>query len=202
MSKLVGISSQTLKDTKELVKLCNNSDVNAVVLAPLFGKGKPDNKIQLVIERSNLPILLYNNPAIQKQKNLDLNLVKKFLSNSKIIGIKDSSETAHYFEKLLKLKSKNFSIFQGGEESIIDSLKKGADGIVAGTANIYPREFKDLVLNKNPELFNKILKYKQKLASLSPNYISALKTKLFKMRIIKTNQLFLRQSASGASSKN
>ena len=186
---LVGISAQTIEEIQQLIQTANNLNVDAVVLAPLFGRGNPYKKIQIVIKKSRSPLLIYNNPIIHNNKNLDLNFLKQFSDNKKIIGIKDSSGDAHYFKKLLKLKSKKFKIFQGRERSIINSLRKGASGIIAGTANVYPQEFKALILKKDSRTMNKILKYKKELSS-SSNYISGIKAKLLEMNIIKTNHLF------------
>ena len=175
---LVGISAQTVAETEKLIKLCNQSAMDAVVLAPMFGEGQTEAKISLAEELSDRPILLYNNPAIHGQKHLDLELVKKVTGHPKIIGIKDSSGDPEYFEKLLGLKSEKFLVFQGREKFILDSMAKGAAGFVSGTANVYPKEFKTLLLKKDPKILEEILKLKKDLNLLAPDYISALKEKL------------------------
>lgn len=187
---MVGISAPTIQETEQLINLTNKLKVSAVVLAPLFGKGDAGEKINIVIKQSRQPILLYNNPAIHGKRNLDLRIIKKFLTNKKIVGIKDSSGNNNYFNKLLKLSSKNFGVFQGEEKNIMEFLQKNIAGIVSGSANLYPKEFKTLFLQKSKDIMDKISKRKKEIASLSPNYIFGLKIKLAEEDLIETSQLF------------
>lgn len=174
---LVGISAETVAETEKLIRICNESAVDAVVLAPVYGEGEPEAKISLTEERSNKPILLYNNPAIHGQKHLDLGLVKKVMGHAKIIGIKDSSGDPEYFAELLKLKSKQFLVFQGREKFILDSMGRGAAGFVSGTANVFPGEFSDMLAKRDPKLLEQILEKKKELGLLAPDYISSLKVR-------------------------
>jgi dihydrodipicolinate synthase/N-acetylneuraminate lyase len=174
---LVGISAQTMEETEKMISICNQSAVDAVVLAPVFGEGEPESKIVLAEELSDRPIMLYNNPAIHGQKHLDLQLVKKCVGRPKIIGIKDSSGDPEYFADLLILKSEKFLVFQGREKFILDSMAKGADGFLSGTANVFPKEFSNMLLKRDPKLLEEILEKKKTMNLLAPDYISSLKAK-------------------------
>ena len=56
-------------------------------------------------------------------------LVENFPKN--IIGVKDSS-----FNLYKKLKIKNFSIFTGSDEKLLEGLKIGNSGIITATCNV------------------------------------------------------------------
>lgn len=188
----VGISAYNLKEIKSLLKYAKECGADAVILAPLFGNNTVEPIINFVIKNSLLPIIFYNNPVITKNRNLDISIVRKFKNNPKIIGIKDSSGNKNYFHKLLKLKSEHFPILQGDEESIFGFLNNEASGFVPGSANIFPKEFKLLFLEKDKLILAKLLQMKKRIAELSPNYIMAIKKKLMEMKIINSDELFYR----------
>lgn len=187
---LVGISAPSLSETEQLLEMVNQVNAVAVVLAPLFGQGEAREKINLVLKRSRLPVLLYNNPHIQNNKNLDLAIIKELARNKKIIGIKDSSGNMDYFTKLLKLVPAEFGVYQGDERLLLDSLDQGAAGVVCGSANVYPAEFKLFYSQRTEELMAKVLELRRQIISLSPNFVYDFKTRLKEAGIIKTNELY------------
>ncbi len=187
---LVGVSSHTITETLQLIELAKDQKVQAIVLAPMFGSSKPAEQIDAILHKSSLPVLLYNNPVIHGNETLPVSMVKKYASNPEVIGIKDSSGDWTYFNELLKLQTENFSVLQGRESQILASLKAGADGIVAGAANINPEPFSDILISPNEAIMDEIIRLKNDLKELSKNSISALKQKLVQTGIIGSSEMF------------
>jgi 4-hydroxy-tetrahydrodipicolinate synthase len=60
------------------------------------------------------------------------------------VGIKDSSSDFNFFLDLLKETPTSFDVFQGIPTYSLLSLEHGADGLIAGPANVFPRVVSEL----------------------------------------------------------
>lgn len=187
---LVGISSRSAEETIRLAKAAAANGAQAVVLAPMFGWGEPANPLQRVIGTISLPLLLYNNPEIHEQTMLPLDVVRSYAGHAKITGIKDSSGDGDYFRELINLRSETFTVLQGKESQILQSLHAGADGIVAGAANVDPQPFVEILNSPDEETMNRIMDLKSELKALSPDSIRAVKQKLVQSGIIGSAEMF------------
>jgi 4-hydroxy-tetrahydrodipicolinate synthase len=182
---MVGISAPTSDETLALIKLSEEYEAQALVLAPMFGWGKPSEQIESVIRISSLPVLLYNNPAIHRGESLPFLIVEEFASCPEVAGIKDSSGDWEYFMRLLELQSPDFAVLQGRETLILSSLQAGAMGIVAAVAGVNPVPFKEILLHQEQEAMDRILELKAEINGFSNDYIQGVKQKLAAMNIIR-----------------
>ncbi len=189
---LVGISAETVREILALAGEAEAHKAQATVLAPMFGPGKPAEKIDSVIQNSSLPVVLYNNPEIHRGEMLPLSIVSKYAVHPRIIGIKDSSGDWEYFLKLLELRSESFSILQGKESSILPSLLAGANGIVAGTANVNPGLFAKILSHQDEETMRQITELKDELKELAEKPIPALKQKLVHLGVINSAEILVK----------
>jgi len=115
-----------------------------------------------VVEQVELPVVLYNMPDLTKT-NFDVETVLELIEhqqrlstsseggrgNCKIVGIKDSSGDVDYFGRLcrevkLHAKDPDFCILMGPEHLTAKAMSLGADGVVPGGSNAYPKLFVDL----------------------------------------------------------
>ncbi len=186
----VGISAPSLEESLALAHRARESEAQAIVLAPMFGKGEPAWRLEGVLERPGLPVVLYNNPEIHGGSMLPLPLVREYAHHPRIIGIKDSSGDWAHFLELVKLQSEGFRVFQGRESLILRSLEAGAQGIVAGLANVAPALCKEMLLRRDQATMERILEAKAELKKLSPDPIHALKKKLFELGVIRSDEVF------------
>lgn len=90
-----------------------------------------------VAANSDLPIVLYNIPALTGER-LDVETVVELSGVENIIGIKDTSGDMTYHRRLIDETPAEFSVLQGSTDLAVVSLDTGADGIIAGPANIFP----------------------------------------------------------------
>ena len=156
----------------------------------MFGDDSAEYLIEYAIDNTSLPVLLYDNPQIHKNESLPIPIIKKYSDNSSIIGIKDSSGDWDYFKELLEIQNPNFSVLQGKESYILKSLLSGADGIVAGAANVNPEPFRDILYSLEEDIMQEIMELKGELEKLDAKSIPAIKQKLVQMSIIRSAELF------------
>lgn len=187
VSLLIGISSNTIEEMKKIIQAANHFQSTALVLAPLFGGGSPEDKINIVLKHSSLPVIFYNNPDICGNNNLDIDIVKKFSNNKMVVGIKDSSGDEDYFKNLCKLSSKSFLVFQGSETQYMKLPKKSFAGLVSGSANVDPIMFKRMLENPTNDIFTKVMSLKEKI---KPKAIKGIKKLLVKNGVIMSDELY------------
>lgn len=133
--------------TKECVKLANMAEkvgADAVtVLTPMFIKPNENEMYEhfkTIAKSTNLPILLYNNPA-KTTNNISVSLLEKLSQIDNIVGIKntslDFSQTIEYIR--VTKNNPSFRVLSGSDYTIFGTLAYGGSGCVAGTANVAPK---------------------------------------------------------------
>ena len=96
--------------------------------------------IRTVAEAVKLPVMLYNYPAATGV-NLDADTVGKLAREVENIRyIKDSSGDMVQAAQLIHQHSEHISTIIGADSLILAALTEGATAVMAGTANILPRE--------------------------------------------------------------
>ena len=134
---IIGTGLNSLVDTINFMKVSKSLNFNYfLIMPPAYYKYSHDevfNYYSLIIQKiSNCKIILYNFEKLSGYKfsvNCVKKLVEKFPKN--IIGVKDSS-----FNLYKKLKIKNFSIFTGSDEKLLEGLNIGNSGIITATCNV------------------------------------------------------------------
>jgi 4-hydroxy-tetrahydrodipicolinate synthase len=103
--------------------------------------------------------------------------------NPQFVGIKDSSGDLTYFRALLDhMNESGFRVFQGSERHMAHAKASRAYGVVAGTANVFPKLFVDAWQNDGSD--EAIAAQRDLIRGLSDNYVHALKMSLFDTGLI------------------
>lgn len=97
-----------------------------------------------VADRSPLPVLLYNIPALTGNR-LSVETVESLADHENVVGLKDTSGDLTFHHDVITETPEEFLVFQGATELALASLDAGATGIIAGPANVFPAELTDLV---------------------------------------------------------
>lgn len=135
--------------TKEALKFIDGAEENRADALVLTAPGYFNfNETQLIsyfrdiAQATSLPVYLYNRPP----QNFTKELIEELKKEENIVGIKDSSSNFLYFLNLLAtfVNDDDFSICQGDECMIAQSLISGADGAIVGTANVAPKLVVDI----------------------------------------------------------
>ncbi|MFB6244468.1 MAG: dihydrodipicolinate synthase family protein [Halobaculum sp.] len=112
----------------------------AVVVSPYYlGTTQPglERFFTAVAEEATLPFLLYNIPGLTGHQ-LEVDLVQSLATHENVIGLKDTSGDLTYHHRVIEATPPEFAVFQGATEMAAASLGVGADGIIAGPANVFP----------------------------------------------------------------
>jgi 4-hydroxy-tetrahydrodipicolinate synthase len=145
---LVGITDTSSVESVHLAEHASEQGAAALVLsAPFYfpaGQTELIAYIEDLLPRLSLPLLLYNMPSMTKIW-FEIESLKHLSQLEGIVGVKDSSGDLGYFKELCKLKRlrPDWSMFIGPEALLTVAMDLGADGGVAGGANVFPRLFVD-----------------------------------------------------------
>lgn len=169
---LTGITDTSFTESLKLAKHAAVCGSDAVVAAPPYYFTVNQQELiryyRTLADQSPLPLFLYNMPPHTKI-NFVPETVELLSNHPNIIGFKDSSGDLIYFQKVLSLlkNQKNFPVFVGPEEMLMQSMLSGGHGGVNGGANIFPKLYVamyDAVIARN---FERIQKLQEKILEVS-----------------------------------
>lgn len=146
----VGITDTSLVRAIDLAVFARDHGASAVVAAPPFyfpaGQTELTNWFTELAESLPLPLILYNMPSCVKI-SIEPETLRRLLELDNIIGLKDSSGDLEYFAKAIEVADlrSEWPVLMGPEALLLDAMRAGAAGGVAGGANLYPQLFVQLM---------------------------------------------------------
>lgn len=196
----VGITDTSIEESVHLALIAKNAGAAAVVAAPPYYYGLGQEELYKyywsLADQVNLPLFLYNMPSHTKI-NIDVKTVVRLSEHANIIGLKDSSANAVYFQSLCYLLKTNFSLLVGPEEITAETVLMGGNGGVNGGANLFPKlyvalynaalakdfarieELQDLVMEISTRIYT--------VGSYGSSYLKGLKGALSALGIVNGN---------------
>jgi 4-hydroxy-tetrahydrodipicolinate synthase len=160
-------------------------------------------------QRTSLPILLYNHPALitrlsrsLKRKNIRTAVLKKLAENERIVGLLqagDFQRTLHYQRAVRR--ERDFRLYDGDETNFLN--QPSSSGVVSWGANLFPAEWKEVVtgvlnLTEDPAIGLRLFTESQKLRKLAEimnlNPAALLKYALYRTGKIKDARLWKEDS--------
>lgn len=191
---LVGMTDSSLESANHLAHTAQKHGAKALVSAPPFYYHLSQEELvayyQGLADALPLPLFLYNMPSHTKIF-FEIDSVMKLSKHPNIIGLKDSSANAPYFQKLLYLlkRESEFSLLVGPEEILAESVVMGADGGVPGGANLFPQLYVELYEAAVHKDFSMLIPLHQMVMEISTSiysmdanqssYLKGLKSALF-----------------------
>ncbi|TDM13282.1 4-hydroxy-tetrahydrodipicolinate synthase [Macrococcus lamae] len=99
-----------------------------------------------------LPVILYNVPS-RTNMTIEPETVKQLAENPYIVALKDATGDMKYVETVKSLVPEHFALYSGNDDSFIEFLNRGGDGIISVAANAIPYEFQEIydAYQKNPD---------------------------------------------------
>ena len=146
---IVNVSDTSLEHSLELAQFAAQQRASAVALCPPYYYLVSQNDLcrytTSFAERVSLPVFLYNIPQ-NAHLEFDPATVTHLARHPNIVGIKNSNGSLEYLGRIsgIKRSRPSFSLLVGNEEITVPALLAGADGIVCGGANMFPRLYVDL----------------------------------------------------------
>ena len=199
---LTGITDPSPQDSIDLAKFAAESGVSSVVAAPPYYFTLNQEELltyyTALADQLPLPLYLYNMP-VQTKVMIEPGTVKQLSRHENIIGIKDSSGSAPYFNTLLYTLKDNpgFSVFVGPDEMMAQSVLLGGSGGVNSGSNMYPEIFVQLynaaregnlgLVSSLQQIVMEISSQVYSQGSASYRYLQGIKVVLSQMGICENN---------------
>ena len=146
---LVGVTDTVFPESLKMAEFAKDCGAAGLVAAPpyYFAAGQPEliDYYARLADAVPLPLFLYNMPS-QVKVVIEVKTVVELAKHPNIVGLKDSSGNIGYFNacRYHLRNQKDFAILMGPEEAMGEAVLMGADGGVAGGANLFPKTFVDL----------------------------------------------------------
>lgn len=140
---LACITDTSIVESIRLAKVAADCGADGVVSAPpyYFATGQPElaQFYEELVPQLPLPVFLYNMPSHVKV-NFAPDTVRRIAQNPQVVGFKDSSANAVYFQSVMyKMQErKDFAMLVGPEEITGECVLLGAHGGINGGANMFP----------------------------------------------------------------
>ena len=140
---LACITDTSIVESIRLAKVAADCGADGVVSAPpyYFATGQPElaQFYEELVPQLPLPVFLYNMPSHVKV-SFAPDTVRRIAQNPQVIGFKDSSANAVYFQSVMyKMQErKDFAMLVGPEEITGECVLLGAHGGINGGANMFP----------------------------------------------------------------
>src|SRR5690606_23821357 len=169
---MVGITDSSPEESILLARFSFEVGASAVVAAPPYYFGMDQSELVAyywnLAERLPLPLYLYNMPSHTKI-NISVGTVQILSKHPNIVGLKDSSGNAVYFNGALHAMKEDpsFSILVGPEEMMASTVLMGGHGGVNGGANLFPKLYVDLYQAAVDRDHAKILKLQERVMEIS-----------------------------------
>ena len=197
---LVCVSDTSIVESLKMAEVAAECGAYAVVSAPPYyaATGQPE-LVQFydeLVSQLPLPLFLYNMPSHVKV-NFAPETVEQISKNANVIGFKDSSANAVYFQQVMyKMQNrKDFAMFVGPEEITGECVLMGADGGINGGANMFPELYVAMYNAAHAGNLAEVLRLQQLIMQISDSiytvgkhsssYLKGLKCALSILGIIK-----------------
>ncbi len=143
-----GTGAESTREAVRLTRLAEKEAVQGVsVITPYFvlpSQQEIFDHYRRIAESTSLPVILYNNPGTCGGVKIDVDTVGRLAEIPNILGIKDSSGDLQNTNEYLRVVPDRFSVLQGRDTLIWQSMMFGARGAVPATANVAPRLVVDI----------------------------------------------------------
>ena len=138
---LAGCGDTSVDDIQDNVAAAADAGADAAVVVTPYYLGTTqsglDRFFTTIADDSPLPLMLYNIPQLTGN-TLSIDLVTSLAEHGNIAGLKDTSGDITYHYRAIEKTPSDFLVFQGATELATASLDAGANGLIAGPANVFP----------------------------------------------------------------
>ncbi|MBQ9261334.1 MAG: dihydrodipicolinate synthase family protein [Prevotella sp.] len=169
---LVCVTDTSMVESVRLARVAADCGADGVVSAPpyYFATGQPElaQFYEELVPQLPLPVFLYNMPSHVKV-SFAPDTVRRIAQNPRVIGFKDSSANAVYFQSVMyKMKERrDFAMLVGPEEITGECVLSGAHGGINGGANMFPELYVAMYEAARERDINRVLQLQQYIMQIS-----------------------------------
>ena len=145
---------------KGLANLLQDHFAAILSVTPYYNRPQQEGLYQhfcAVAEASPLPVILYNVP-----KRTGVNLLPETTRRiydahpDKIMGIKEACNSVEQFTETVNIANGDFAVISGDDDLAYEMMKAGGDGLISVASNAWPKEMKQIVLEKDAMMQSKM----------------------------------------------
>ena len=142
---LVGVVEPTALRVIDAISELPLDDITAIVVTGPFYVAASDSEIashfRMIAQASPVPVLAYNIP-VNVGYALPGPVIGELIADGVLAGVKDSAPDLQAFRALVAAESSKEALYFSGSDGMLDlALTVGANGSVAGLANVAPEYF-------------------------------------------------------------
>ena len=139
-----GIASLSTMEAVELAKAAEKAGCSGLMVLPpyVYSSDWREMKSHLdaVIRATKLSCMLYNNPVSYKTDFLPAQIAELAKAHSNLHAVKESSADVRRITALKALCGDRLSLLVGVDDLIVEGVRAGATGWIAGLVNAFPKE--------------------------------------------------------------
>ena len=141
---VAGIASLSTTEAVELARAAERLGCSGLMVLPpyVYTSDWREMKahMQAVIRATKLPCMLYNNPVSYKTDFLPTQIEELADENPNLVAVKESSADVRRVTALKAICGDRLALFVGVDDAIVEGIRAGAVGWIAGLVNAFPRE--------------------------------------------------------------
>ncbi len=146
---VVGIGGNSTSEVIDAIQHTSFKGVDAVLsVSPYYNKPQQEGifrHFKAVSAESPVPVILYTVPGRTGSNIAAATTIRLSKECKNIIGIKEASGSIDQISQVLKNRPKDFLVLSGDDALTLSLLALGADGVISVVANVFPKEFSDMV---------------------------------------------------------
>jgi 1-pyrroline-4-hydroxy-2-carboxylate deaminase len=141
---VAGIAALSTSDAVKLAKEAERIGCHGLMVLPPYAYSSDwfemKSHVRAIIEATALPCMLYNNPIAYKTDFLPAQIAELAQECPALQAVKESSSDVRRIAALKELLNDRLHLLVGVDDLIVEGIKAGAVGWIAGLANAFPRE--------------------------------------------------------------
>lgn len=146
---VIGCGGNNTAEVCESLKSGLYDSADAILsVSPYYNKPSQQgifNHYKAIAEASKAPVLLYNVPS-RTGSNIECGTVVRIANEiPNIIGIKEASPSVEQFTYIRKNTPPQFLVISGDDSLVVPHMSIGSAGAISVTANVFPRQYSDMV---------------------------------------------------------
>lgn len=141
---VAGIASLSTMEAIELAKAAQKAGCSGLMILPpyVYSTDWREMKahVQAVLRATNLSCMLYNNPIAYKTDFIPEQISELAREHENLHAVKDSSGDARRITGIKALCGDRLALYVGLDDMVVEGVRAGATGWIAGLVNALPRE--------------------------------------------------------------
>ena len=141
---VAGIASLSTQEAVDLAKAAEAAGCSGLMVLPpyVYSSDWREMKahVQPVLRATGLSCMLYNNPVAYKTDFLPAQILELAAAHDNLHAVKESSTDVRRVTAIKAIAGERVQILVGVDDAIVEGVRAGAVGWIAGLVNAFPKE--------------------------------------------------------------